>query len=174
MRNDKSLTRGIILIVIGCLLLAAKLFNIQIFDWAHFWPLIVLMLGLSFELGYFLSRRNPGVLVPGGILITISLLFFFETFTNWNYSDITWPIYILSVAIGLYQLYFFGGKETDVLIASSILGIIFLISASFTFLNIAFPFVNSNLALPIILILIGVYILFRDFIYKNPTNKKDL
>lgn len=157
--GNRNINTGILLILIGVLLLISKLMNFQIYDWEYLWPIFVLIPGLMFEAGYFLSGRNAGLLVPGGILTTISILFFFETFTNWQYSDITWPIYILSVAIGLYQLYLFGGRDRGVFIAASILGIIFIICASFTFTDRIFPWFNSNYVFPVILILIGIYML---------------
>jgi hypothetical protein len=164
LRNrNGNITWGILLILIGGVLLAGRVLNLENFDWTHLWPLILLVLGLSFELGYFISRRDPGVLVPGGILITLSILFLFETYTDWNYSDRTWPIYILAVSIGLYQLYAFGGKQKGVLIAASMLGVVFLVSGSITFLNNIFPWSSSSLIFPIILILLGIGVLSRNF-----------
>lgn len=112
----KNYLWGIFLIFIGIILLADKIFNIGFFDAVNFWPIFVLIPGLIFEISYFASGRNPGLLVPGGILTTIGLLFFFEAFTNWNYSEYTWPVYPLSVSIGLFQLYLFGGRPTGLLI----------------------------------------------------------
>jgi hypothetical protein len=161
--GSRNITWGILLILIGALLLAGRVLNLQNFDWSHLWPLILLVVGLSFELGYFISRRDPGVLVPGGILITLSVLFLFETYTDWNYSDRTWPFYTLAVSVGLFQLYLFGGKKKGVFIAASILGIIFLISGSTVFFNNIFPWANASLILPIILIVLGVVVLLRNF-----------
>ena len=35
--------------------------------------------------------------MPGGILTIIGTLFFFETFTKWNFAEYTWPVYPLAV-----------------------------------------------------------------------------
>jgi hypothetical protein len=102
--NNRNMSWGIFLILIGGILLVGRLFDFQIYDWNYFWPIFVLIPGLMFEAGYFLSGKAPGLLVPGGIMTTIGVLFFFESYTNWQFSSITWPIYILSVSIGLYQL----------------------------------------------------------------------
>ena len=162
--NNRNRNWGIFLISIGGLMLIARIFDFQIFDWEHLWPIFVLVPGLMFEAGYFLSRRSPGLLVPGGIITTISLLFFFETFTNWQFADVTWPIYILAVSLGLYQLYVFGGRKSGVFTAASILAIIFIISASFTFTYRIFPWLSSTYVFAVILILVGVYILLKNFI----------
>lgn len=163
MMGNRNIIWGIFLILVGGLLLAGRIFNFDYVDWEHLWPLFVLIIGLSFEAGYFLSGRGPGLLVPGGIITTISLLFFFETFTNWEYSDVTWPIYILSVSIGLYQLYIFDGRKRGVLTAATVLAVIFIISASFTFTDRIFPWFSTTYVFPAIIILLGIYILLKNF-----------
>lgn len=114
---------GILFILIGCALLFTNyVLDIQIFDFGQndFWPFIVIGVGVIFEASYFLSRRAPGLLVPGGIITVCGLLFLFEVATNWKYAAYTWPIYIFSVAFGLFQLYFFGARRKGLLIAASI------------------------------------------------------
>ena len=107
--------------------------NMEIFDpiWrvfnlgallSRFWPALFLLLpGLLFHYNYFSgNRRNPGVLVPGGILLVLGLVFQFNMlFGGW---DITWPLIIFSVAFGLFELYIFGDREKGLLIPVGILG----------------------------------------------------
>lgn len=122
----------------------------------YLWPIFILIPGLIFETSYFVTRKDPGVLVPGGILITISLLFFANIFIGWHIMDYLWPVFPLGVGFGLFQLYLFGGRDNGVLIASSIVGGFAIIALSFTLFRI-----NFDLLLPIILILIGVTIMFK-------------
>ena len=157
---------GLILIVLGIVLLFKPVFNINIFDMKYFWPIFVLGPGLMFEGSYFLSKRNAGLLVPGGILTTIGGLFFFETFTDWNFSEYTWPIYILAVAIGLYQLYLFGGKSRGLLIPVGILTTIGLVSLVLSICGGILTWLNSSIVWAVLLILLGVYILARNYIKK--------
>lgn len=116
---------GVLLIVIGvvCLLLRG-LFGIKILELnsIDFWVFIVLLVGLSFELAFFLTGSKPGLLIPGGIITTIGLLFMFEVATDWHFAEYTWPIYILSVAVGLFQMYIFSRREKGLLISSLIVG----------------------------------------------------
>ncbi len=126
--EKKESTVGIILIIIGAIVLVDRIFNLKFLSMSNFWPLFVLIPGLLFEVSYFVTRRDPGILVPGGILTTIGLLFFFETFTGWQFARDTWPIYPLSVAIGLFQLYLFGYRQKALLIPVFILGCVSLIS----------------------------------------------
>ncbi len=122
-RNNSFI--GVVLIFIGvvCLLLR-WLFGIKIFELnsVDFWVFIVLLVGLSFELAFFLTGSKPGLLIPGGIITTIGLLFMFEVATDWNFAEYTWPVYILSVAVGLFQMYIFSKREKGLLISSLIVG----------------------------------------------------
>lgn len=155
---------GAILIILGLLMLFKPMFQINIFDMEHFWPLFVLVPGLIFEASFFLSEANAGLLVPGGILTTIGGLFFFETFTNWNFAQYTWPVYILAVAIGLYQLYLFGGKIKGLLIPVGILTTVALVSFILMVFGNVFTWLNSSIVWAVLLILLGVFILSKGFI----------
>ena len=69
--KGKNYFWGIILILIGVMAIFNNLFDFQFFRISRLWPIFVLFLGLSFEAGYFSRGREPGLLVPGGILTTI-------------------------------------------------------------------------------------------------------
>lgn len=156
---------GILLISAGVLLLASNL-GIFRFNWAFIWPLFLLGPGLMFEFSYFTTRRNPGVLVPGGILTLYGLFFFFNMITGWAFMDSLWPVFILGPGIGLFQLYLFGGRDRGVLIASSILGFISLSFLTFTLFGFAADFIG-----PGALILFGLLILTKN--KRRPEPKAD-
>lgn len=158
MKTSSTIT-GVIIIIIGVLLLLMN-FDLIDFDFDYIWPMFILLPGLIFELSYFSTRKDPGLLVPGGILTTIGLLFYINNLYGWHLMDRLWPIFPLAVAIGLFQLYLFGPKDTGVLIASSIVGGFALISLSFTLFSISF-----DLVFPVLLIAIGCLVIFN--------NKKD-
>jgi len=110
-----------------------------------------------------MKREMAGLLVPGGILLTLSLLFYFEMMTDFQYAEYTWPIYILSPAVGLFELWLFGNREKGLLIPIGILTVItgfFLAQMLFASL---FKF------WPVIFIIIGLYILFGQ----NKKQKKE-
>lgn len=159
----KNYLWGIFLIVIGIVLLADKILSIGFFDADNFWPIFILVPGLIFEISYFASGRNPGLLVPGGILTTLGLLFLFETFTNWNFSEYTWPIYPLAVSIGLFQLYLFDGRPSGLLIpvfiltTVSIVSFVFMISSVFDF----------TLLFGVLAVLAGLYVLYKTYLSKK-------
>jgi hypothetical protein len=77
-----------------------------------------------FFLGFYLSeakKQQAGLLVPGGKLFVLSILFMFEEMTGCSFSDNTWPIYLFAVAFGLFELWFFDGRSFGHLIPIFIL-----------------------------------------------------
>ena len=145
---------GLLLILIGGFSLITYIFHLNNELIHHLWFLCLLIPGLYFEMNYFQTRKNPGQLVPGGILTVIGLLFCFEILTRWDYSNYTWPIYLLAVAFGLFQLYLYDHQDKGLLIPITILCLI-------SFLFYLQLFISSSLLLAIFLIIIGLYILLR-------------
>lgn len=159
---------GGILITLGLLFLFKNLnifnplwsfFNLG-FILSRFWPAIFLIIpGLMFHSGFFKGgRRNPGLLVPGGILLVLGIAFQINMlFGGW---DIMWPLYIFSVAFGLFELYAFGSREKGLLIPVTILTVlsaVFFLSFS---LNRLLSFNTRPFTIPAILICIGLFVLF--------------
>jgi hypothetical protein len=94
---------------------------------ATFWPtLFVIPLGLFFHWLYFsMIGRGIGLLVPGGILLTAGVVSQIAMlFGNWSTM---WPGFILAVAVGLFELYWFGGRNKWLLIPINILTVISLL-----------------------------------------------
>ena len=145
---------GFLLILVGVTSLVTYVFHLENYLVHNLWFLLILIPGLYFEMNYFQTRKNPGQLVPGGILTVIGLLFCFEILTEWHYSSYTWPVYLLAVAFGLLQLYLYDHKDKGLLIPITIL----------CFISLLFYvqlFISSSLLLAICLIIIGLYILFQ-------------
>lgn len=154
---------GLLLIVIGVLALVLKSFGIRLleFDSSDFWVFIVLLVGLTFEVSFFASgSRAAGLLVPGGIITTIGLLFMFEVTTNWYFAAYTWPVYIFAVAVGLFQMYFFSGRQKGLLIASMIIGGVAAFSMAAIILTRLTSILSSGIFIPIALIAAGAAIFF--------------
>lgn len=152
---------GLILILLGGMLLSSDFLNFNIFSPMLFLPILILGIGLSFEAWYFANRKAPGLLVPGGILTTIGMLFFFEVITNWRFAAYTWPIYILAVVIGLFQLYLFSGRPKGLLIPIFIL---LSVAVAFISMNILIVFnswINLKLIISIALMAFGLIIITR-------------
>ena len=146
---------GLLLLFIGAMLILSNFGVIEIV-WDNLWPLFLLIPGIVFELSYFTYRKDAGLLVPGGILITYGLLFLVNVNYGWHLMDNLWPIFPLGVAIGLFQLYLFGEREKGLLIPVGILGAI-----SLFFLINNLVFIDFRLLAGILLMLIGIWIIFK-------------
>jgi len=154
---------GFLLLCIGVILILSN-FGVMEIAWDNLWPLFVLIVGIFFELSYFIYRKDAGLLVPGGILITYGLLFLVNVISGWHLMEYLWPIFPLGVAIGLFQLYLFGGREKGLLIPVGILG-----AVSLFFLINNLLFVDFRLLAGILLVLIGIWIIFNKIKSNNKT-----
>lgn len=162
MKRNSSLLGGAF-VILGALLLSARyLFGQNMFRLGpdDFWPMIILMVGVVFELVYFVSLKAPGFLVPGGILTTYGLLFFFEVATNWHFAAYTWPVYIAGVAIGLFQLYLHTGRPKGLLITVGILSGVIVTSLTVILFRIFLSTIDIGLVLPALLVLAGLVLVF--------------
>ncbi len=148
---------GLVFIIIGAAFLLNNFGYIDInINLAQHWPLALVIPGLLFELGYFLRRKDAGLLVPGGILLTYGVYFYFNIFLGWGWMSQLWPVFPLGVAFGLFQLYLFGGREKALLIPVGILGGFSLVALSFTV-----DFIDFGLVAGVGLVLLGLLFLLR-------------
>ncbi len=148
---------GLLLIFIGTFFLLQTLGILKV-SWDYLWPLFILIPGIVFHLAFFLSgaqKNMAGLLVPGGILVVIGSLFFFEVITGWSFSHITWPIYLIAVAFGLFELWFFGNREKGLLIPVFILTTLAII-----FLMERFITTSVQKFWPLALIVLGLFLMF--------------
>lgn len=105
--NKRNISAGLILIVIALVLLLGK---VGVIGWigSVFWPVLALLLpGIILHLLYFNKILPSGVLVPGGILITYSLLFLITNLFGYQTLQVLWPAFIFGFAVGIYELYYF-------------------------------------------------------------------
>jgi hypothetical protein len=165
MNNRNSAVLGLIFILLGIAFLIGNLFGMRfdIFDvgffFSHFWPLFIIIPGIAFHTAYFSGKnRDAGVLVPGGILLTIGIVCQISMlFGIWGAM---WPGFILAVAVGLFELYLFGSRDKGLLIPVGILGGLALFSYMFTLPTL----VSHNLRpflLPGFLIILGLSIFLK-------------
>lgn len=162
--KKNNLVLGVLLLAIGGIALLNNMgitdFNISIW---RLWPLFMIIPGLAFELSYFNNNGPVGLLVPGGILLTQGALFMFCSFFGYGHLAYLWPVFVGSVGIGLFQLYYFGNRERP----------LFYVSGAFIAFSVLSIFLSlisleGNYVLPIILIAVGGMLLFNP---KNTNNK---
>ena len=168
MNNKTNRIIGIVFVIVGALFLLKNLDIMKpffdIFDLGYiisrFWPsLFLLFPSFLFHYGFFNGRRkDPGLLVPGGILLVLGVTFQINMlFGMW---DVTWPLNIFAVAFGLFELYYFGNREKGLLIPIFILGGLSFIFFTSFFLRVLLGYSASKVAIPLLLIAIGLYVVF--------------
>jgi hypothetical protein len=133
-RNNYSV--GLVLIGIAVILLLGKL-GVFSFLGGLLWPVFILLPGVVFHFLYFSRVLPSGVLVPGGILVTYSLMFFFCNIFGWGAMSYLWPGFIFGVAVGLYELHLFDrhsgkGVLTAAMILAAISAVFFALAFMFT------------------------------------------
>lgn len=160
---------GMLLIGVGCLFLldnmnilpaGYNIFNIGFFI-SRLWPVLFLIVpGIAFHYAFLTGRnRDAGLLVPGGILVVVGVTCqLSQMFYAWH---LLWPGFILAVAVGLFELYFFGNREEGLLIPVSILGGISVIFFSIS-LSRWIGFSLTRYSIPAILILAGLILISRN------------
>lgn len=167
---EKKAFLGIIFILLGVFLFSSRGTTMEPGSvFGYFWPsLFVIPLGILFHWMYFYAtrRRGSGLLIPGGILLLggvicqISMLF-----DIWSSM---WPGFLLAVALGLLEFYWFGGRNRWILVPVFILGsaslIFFTIFTLATIIN--FHFLGQT-SVAFILIVAGLVIMFS----KNQHNE---
>ena len=76
-KKSGSLVWGIFLIAIGIVFFIG---NVSEMGMDNLWPVFPLAVGLALCIGFLLDRSSYGLLMPGTILVAISILFFYEFF----------------------------------------------------------------------------------------------
>ncbi|WP_127585742.1 hypothetical protein [Paenibacillus koleovorans] len=127
---------------------------------ANFWPILfVIPLGLFFHWMYFslIGRKGVGLLIPGGVLFVAGCVCQIATlFDSWSYM---WPGFIAAVAVGLFEFYWFGGRNKWLLIPINILVVL---SVLFFIVFSTGAFLSGLAGQPIVavlMLLLGVFLL---------------
>lgn len=156
MHMNRSAFLGPVLILLGAFMLIQGNIDLDsgtIFQ--YFWPsMFVLPTGVLFHWLYFsvLDRRGVGLLVPGGLLLTSGIVCQIAMlFDLWS---IMWPGFLLATAVGLFELYVFGGHNKWLLIPIHILtmlSVLFFAVFSIGHLFHAFTFIQPLLAVALMM-----------------------
>ncbi len=105
-RKDYALIMpGTILIIIGLIFWFCAQYGWWYME--DLWPFFLFGPGLGFLLMYVLGEKETGFLIPGTILIGLSLIFILRFSHFLNY----WPLILIGV--GLYMIYKHSKSKTD-------------------------------------------------------------
>jgi LiaI-LiaF-like transmembrane region len=159
--KTKDFIIGLVLVCLGFLFLADNLDLIHL-DFTNLWPILIVLIGLAFGIGYLYNRKNYGLLMPATIFTLYGLLFWYCVLTDWDTMHILWPMFLIGPGLGFYFMYLLGGKEKGLLVPAGILvglGLIFLLR---------FGIILKYWSL--ILIVIGIYLIYKHFKEGNKTD----
>lgn len=160
--TNYSYALGALLIILGVFILIIQSGYV---NWANFWPFILIIGGALFFFGFFLNRKNFGLLMPGSILLIIGVLFLYTSHNHWHYMEQLWPTFILAPGLGLLLMFLFAPKGNALWIPGGI-----LVTLALTFYA---RFCYFFRYWPIVLILVGLYLIFSGFGKKEHTKPKD-
>lgn len=157
MNRNSNIIIGAVLITLGTLFLLTNLGYVN-FSWNYIWPLALLVPGVYMHFAFFTGiDKNPGILVPGGILTTYGALFYTNVFFGWHMMGNLWPLFLIGIAIGLFELYLFGNHDKGLLIPVAILGGIGFSALFRTYIR----FDLKDYLIPAVLILIGIIVMTK-------------
>lgn len=129
---------GVILVLIGLLFVGPTL---GLFSITRTWPVILLLLGIGFIFSVAGTPKVYGLLMPGAILTISSLVLLRCSWTgDWSQMETLWPIFLISVSVGFFLMYFIGPKNKALLIpALVVIGVGILAFLIFNYINFLFP-----------------------------------
>ena len=154
MNRNSNIVIGVVLIALGVLFLMSNLGYLN-FSW-NYLAVGTAGSGIYMHFAFTGIDKNPGILVPGGILTTYGALFYANVFLD----GILW---LTCAAVpdryssGVFELYLFGNRDKGLLITVVILGGIGLSSILGSYIR----FDIKDYLLPIILIIIGIVIITK-------------
>jgi len=148
-RNISPIINGGILIMLGCIFLAANLYD---FDAETYWP-VFFLIPILLSFGAFLrDRKNAGALIPVAIFIIMGAVFQYCVSDGWHNMEWLWPAFILGPGLGILLQYSIT-REQRLLIPTGI-----LIGLSAIFFLTTSPY--SDLW-PLLLIIAGGALMWR-------------
>lgn len=157
MENIIKILIGVIVIVLGVLIIFVP------GALSNFWLAFIWIPGLAMELSGLKKGEEKGLLVPGGIILTVAVILTLGVIFPTFISDGGWALFILAPAIGLGQLYVASEKkEKGLLIPVGILTTLSLI-----FLLTSFASGYASVIIGILLVAGGAFILLKDTVKKE-------
>lgn len=156
--KTSNIIMGIGLVIFGFLFLFDT-WSFVSFNFADFWPIILILTGTAFLVGFWRSKSNYGILMPGTVLIIYGLMFLISASFGWENMGKLWPGFLFGPGLGFLLMYWFGKREKGLLVPATIMIILaFIFWGGFFFMFKLWP---------IFLVLFGAYLIFRGYKRQN-------
>src|SRR5215211_4078786 len=157
--NTGSLIAGAILIIFGLMALAGQFF--QMMNWGALWPFIIIGFGALFFVAMVAGGKQAAALaIPGSIISGIGLILLFQTITGrWESMSYFWALIVMFVGVGIYVMGWYGGDANQRRSGFRLMKVGFILFIIFgAFFEILIFSSFNNMVFPILLILLGVYL----------------
>jgi len=118
MVKTPALIWGLFLIAIGIILIIS---NTSAGGIQTLWPIFPFSTGLVFLIIHTRKNLKLDLLLPGVILVIVSILLFYCNYTSWRYMEGLWPVFFLAPGIGFGLKYFTESKQRNHLNAALLL-----------------------------------------------------
>lgn len=155
---------GAVLVMLGILFLLEQFFDFQLGQ--RLWPLFIIIPGLVFFAGMLLGGKAAGPLaIPGSIVTTVGLLLLYQNtfnhFESWAYA---WALMPAAVGVGLMINGTWSEQPALIHNGRRVAGtglMLFLVGFFFFELVLNIGGIASGIAVPLLLIAAGIYLLLR-------------
>lgn len=156
--NVGALIGGAVLIGVGLLSLLSRVFTGM--DWGLFWPLSVIGFGALFFIAMFATGKSGAAFaVPGTIISGIGIVVLIENITGHSaILSYIWTFIVLFVGLGIYIMGWYGENPEQTRSGRHVMKIGFILLIIFGTLFESIFSSSSNLIFPILLILLGAYL----------------
>jgi len=169
---------GIVLILTGGLFLADLFLPMPIVK--IYWPLLIVLFGLTFIVGMLSAkRRGAGLAIPGTLIIVIGLLLFvqnmFDLWITWTYA---WALLIVAIGLGMGIMNAYLKRDTIRRVAGLLIGIGLTLFVGFgVFFELILQVRGADLYSGIFLggglVLLGLFIVFSRALFGRRSVEPD-
>lgn len=103
-----------------------------------------------------LSKNKADAISNGAFLVTLGMMI---------YANAWWPWILLALWVWVAIRQFFTGREYDLIVSSVILVGLFIVS---------FFEIKWSVLMPVLFVIGGIYIIFREYFFSQDTNGEDI
>jgi hypothetical protein len=158
--NTGTLIAGAILIAFGLLGIFRNF--LPRLDWGSIWPFMIIGFGALFFAGMVVGGKPAAALaIPGSVISGIGLILLFQNITGrWESMSYFWTLIIVFVGLGIFLMGWYGGDPNQKRSGIGVMKVGFILFIIFgTFFEVFIFSSFNNLIFPVLLILLGVYLI---------------